>query len=115
MARAKAAVGTLPVTLAWNAPPNEPSPVSSTSSWGWKVLAATAGKVAEAPVAPSLVTAGTDSRFLTPVAKDVYRFQAVEFSLKDVEMIHGTNEHMTLKNLERMVQFYARLVETAAG
>jgi carboxypeptidase PM20D1 len=115
MARAKTAVGDLPVTLAWNAPPNEPSPVSSTTSWGWKVLAATAGAVAEAPVAPSLVTAGTDSRFLTPVAKDVYRFQPVELALKDVQMIHGTNEHMTLKNLEKMVQFYARLIVTAAS
>ena len=115
MARARAAVGDLPVELAWNAPPNEPSPVSSTSSWGWKVLAATAGAVAQAPVAPSLVTAGTDSRFLTPVAKDVYRFQPVEFGLKDIEMIHGTNEHMTLSNLEKMVQFYARLIITAAG
>jgi carboxypeptidase PM20D1 len=115
MARAKAAVGKLPVTLAWNSPPNEPSPVSSTSSWGWKVLAATAGAVAQAPVAPSLVTAGTDSRFLTPVAKDVYRFQPVEFGMKDVEMIHGTNEHMTLQNLEKMVQFYARLIATSAG
>lgn len=115
MARAKAAVGDLPVTLAWNSPPNEPTPVSSTSSWGWKVLAATAGAVADAPVAPSLVTAGTDSRFLTPVAKDVYRFQPVEFSLKDIEMIHGTNEHMTLKNLEKMVQFYARLIVTSTS
>ncbi len=115
MARAKAAVGDLPVTLAWNATPNEPSPVSSTTSWGWKVLAATAGAVAQAPVAPSLVTAGTDSRFLAPVAKDVYRFQPVEFAMKDIEMIHGTNEHMTLTNLEKMVQFYARLIVTAAG
>lgn len=115
MARAKASVGALPVTLAWDRPPNEPSPVSSTSSWGWKVLAATAGAVAQAPVAPSLVTAGTDSRFLTPVARDVYRFQPVEFGMSDVEMIHGTNEHMTLQNLEKMVQFYARLVVTAAG
>jgi carboxypeptidase PM20D1 len=71
--------------------------------------------VAEAPVAPSLVTAGTDSRFMTPVAKDIYRFQPVEFALKDVEMIHGTNERMTLKNLEKMVQFYARLIVTAAS
>ena len=109
------AVGDLPVTLAWNATPNEPSPVSSTTSWGWKVLAATAGAVAQAPVAPSLVTAGTDSRFLAPVAKDVYRFQPVEFAMKDIEMIHGTNEHMTLTNLEKMVQFYARLIVTAAG
>jgi carboxypeptidase PM20D1 len=89
--------------------------VSSTSSEGWKVLAAVTGKVTGAPVAPGLVTAGTDSRYLQPVASDVYRFQPMDFSLKDIGMIHGTNEHLTLKNLEQCVQFYARLIATAAG
>jgi acetylornithine deacetylase/succinyl-diaminopimelate desuccinylase-like protein len=30
-------------------------------------------------------------------------------------MIHGTNERMTLENLGRTVDFYARLVVTTAG
>jgi carboxypeptidase PM20D1 len=115
MARARAAVGTLPVALSWVSAPQEPSPVSSTRSEGWKVLSAVAGKVTGAPVAPGLVTAGTDSRYLQPVASDVYRFQPMAFSLKDIEMIHGTNEHLTLKNLEQCVQFYARLIATAAS
>ncbi|MGH6963586.1 MAG: M20 family peptidase, partial [Phenylobacterium sp.] len=115
MARAREAVGELPVALAWIKTPEEPSPVSSTRSDGWRVLAAVAGEVTHAPVAPSLVTAGTDSRYLQGVAADVYRFQPMEFSLKDTGMIHGTNEHMTLKNLETAIQFYARLIATAAG
>jgi carboxypeptidase PM20D1 len=115
MARAKAAVRGLPVALSWISAPQEPSPVSSTSSDGWKVIAAVTGKVTGAPIAPSLVTAGTDSRYLQPVATDVYRFQPMEFSIKDIGMIHGTNEHLTLKNLETAVQFYARLVATAAS
>lgn len=114
MARAKSAVGDLPVTFSWVGQPNEPSPVSSTTSWGWRTLAATARSVTGAPVAPGLVTAATDSRFLTPVAKDVYRFQPIELGMADVQMIHGTNERMTLANLEKMVQFYARLMVTAA-
>ncbi len=115
MARAKAAVGSLPVKLSWGETKVEPSPVSSVSSDGWKVLSAVAGQVTRAPVAPSLVTAGTDSRNLQVVATDVYRFQPMEFSLSDTAMIHGTNEHLTLKNLEQCVQFYARLIATAAG
>jgi carboxypeptidase PM20D1 len=115
MARAKAAVGALPVTFAWEKPPAEASPVSSTTSAGWKTLAAVASATTGAPVAPSLVTAGTDSRYLQPVAKDVYRFQPMDFGLADIGMIHGTNEHMTLQNLKQAVQFYARLVATAAG
>jgi carboxypeptidase PM20D1 len=115
MARAKAAVGALPVALAWGETKVEPSPVSSVRSQGWKTIAAVAAQVTGAPVAPSLVTAGTDSRYLQSVATDVYRFQPMEFSLKDTGMIHGTNEHLTLKNLEQCVQFYARLIATAAG
>jgi carboxypeptidase PM20D1 len=30
-------------------------------------------------------------------------------------MIHGTDEHLTLDNLRRMVEFYARVIATAAG
>jgi carboxypeptidase PM20D1 len=115
MARAKAAVGDLPVQLSWNRAPNEPTPVSSTSSRGWKILAALAADVSKAPVAPGLVVAGTDSRHLQPVAKDVYRFQPIVLSLAETPMIHGTNERMTLTNLERMIQFYARLMRTAAS
>jgi carboxypeptidase PM20D1 len=115
MAKAKAVVASLPVTLNWADPPFEPSPVSSTGSDGWKVLAAVAQTATGAPVAPSLVTAGTDSRFLQPVARDVYRFQPMDFADKDIEAIHGTNEHLTLTNLKQCVEFYARLIATAAG
>jgi carboxypeptidase PM20D1 len=115
LARARSAVGALPVSFAWEKPPAEPSPVSSTTSEGWRTLAAVAAAATGAPVAPSLVTAGTDSRYLQPVATDVYRFQPMDFGLSDIGMIHGTNEQMTLKNLAQAVQFYARLVATAAG
>jgi carboxypeptidase PM20D1 len=115
MARARAATQGLPVTLAWAKTPDEASAVSSTSSDGWKILAAVAGETAHAPVAPGLVVAGTDSRYLQPVARDIYRFQPMVASLSDTGMIHGTNEHMTLANLARMTGFYARLIATAAA
>ncbi len=66
-------------------------------------------------MAPALVVAGTDSRYLQPVATDIYRFQPLVASLHDTGMIHGTNEHMTLENLARMTGFYARLIATAAS
>ncbi|HWW26676.1 MAG TPA: peptidase dimerization domain-containing protein, partial [Caulobacter sp.] len=115
MARAKDAVGELPVRLAWVKAPDEPSKVSSTTSDGWKTLAALAADESRAPVAPALMTAASDSRYMGPIADDIYRFQPLRLSVKDTEMIHGTNEHMTLANVERMVRFYQRLVETAAG
>lgn len=114
LAHTRAAVGELPVEFAWAKPPDEPSPVSSTQSRGWNVLAALAGEMSRAPVSPGLVTAATDSRHLQAVATDVYRFQPITLALAEVQMIHGTNEHLTLENLEFAVGFYARLLETAA-
>jgi carboxypeptidase PM20D1 len=66
------------------------------------------------PVAPGLVTATTDSRSFVGVARDIYRFQPIVASMREFEMIHGTNEHVTFDNLSRLTGFYSRLVATAA-
>jgi carboxypeptidase PM20D1 len=112
--RARTATGGLAVEMDWVNPPSEPSPVSSTTSRGWQWIAASAAAAGDWPVAPGLVTATTDSRHLTGVSKDIYRFQPIVASVREFEMIHGTNEHMTLDNLARLTEFYARLVATAA-
>ncbi len=110
------AVGKIPVTFSWDGAPREASPVSSTTSEGWKLVRAAAeGEAPTAPVAPYLVVAGTDSGKLTKVSEDVYRFAPIMLRSTETGMIHGTNEHMTIKNLERMIRFYARLIATSAG
>lgn len=114
LARAREAVGDLKVELSWVKPPREPSRISSTSSEGWKWIAAAAR--ADAPGAtltPTLVVAGTDSRSMEPVSKDVYRFMPMHLSLKEAGMIHGTNEHMAVDSFKRMIDFYARLIRTS--
>lgn len=116
MARAKSAIGPLPVTLDWVSPPREPTPISSIRSQGWSLIAAAAKAQAPgAPIAPYLVVAGTDSRSFSGVSKDVYRFMPAHFTIKETGMIHGTNEHITLENLSRMISFYAQLISTSAG
>ena len=115
MARAQAAVGELPVELAWESQPNEPSPVSSTSSPASSASTCQAGEASGAPVAPALVLGGTDSRVMAGIAKDVYRFMPVRMRLDELGMIHGTNERMSVENLDRMAEFYRRLIERTAG
>ncbi len=116
MARARAAIGPLPVTLSWVGAPRDPSPVSSTRSEGWRDVAGVAARqFPGVPVAPSLVTAGTDGRSMSLVTGDVYRFQPILFSLKDIEMIHGVNEHLRVADLKRMADFYAQLMVRSAG
>jgi carboxypeptidase PM20D1 len=115
MARARSAVEGLNVRLAWEGQANNPSPISSSRSQGWRWIGALAAGGGRFPVAPGLVTAGTDSRYMTPIADDIYRYQPLVVSMDTVKMIHGTNEHMTLDNLARTTQFYGRLIATAAG
>lgn len=115
MKKSQRAVGTLPVTLRWNRTPDEPSSVSSTKSRAWQILSLLAADISSAPVAPALFIGGSDSRYLQDVAKDTYRFQAITSSLNELDMIHGTNEHLSLDNLKQITTFYARLIATAAS
>ncbi len=116
IARAKEAVGDVPVDIDWVEPPREPSRISSTSSQGWKyIVAAARADAPDAVVAPFLVVGGTDSRNMEPVSQDIYRFMPMHLSTKETGMIHGTNEHMTFDSFRRMIDFYARLIATSAG
>lgn len=116
IARAKSAVGDLPVELSWVNEPREPTPVSSTQSQGWKLIRAAAEAATPgAPVTPFMVLAGTDSRSMSGVSTDVYRFAPLQVKSSEAGMIHGTNEHMTIDNLARTIRFFAQLMATAAG
>jgi len=57
----------------------------------------------------------SDSRSMAPVSDDVYRFMPISLAGGDIKTLHGTNEHVSLVNLESMIKFYARLIATAAG
>jgi len=116
MARAKAAVGSLPVELSWASEPRDPSPVSSTTSEGWRDVAdVTAATFPGVPTPPTLVTAATDGRSMYAVTDDVYRLQPIPLNLGGVEMIHGVNEHLPIADLKRMAEYFARLMVKSAG
>jgi carboxypeptidase PM20D1 len=113
--RARQATQGLDVRLEWAGTAYDPSPLSSRTSEAFGLLAALASEQGRRPVAPALVNATTDSRYMRDIAADVYRFQPIVASLRDFEMVHGTNEHLTLDNLQRLCGFYARLIATATA
>lgn len=115
--RARASASGFPVTVDFTErQPQEPSAVSSSTSLGWQLIVAAAQAGHPGVIAsPYLVVAGTDSKHMEGVSADVYRFQAIALATSEVKMIHGTNEHMTLANLESLITFYTRLLATAAG
>jgi carboxypeptidase PM20D1 len=116
MARAQSATKNQPVTLSWVKPPREPSKTSATNSPGWNMIVAAVNANSPGTVAtPYLVVGGTDSRSMQGVSDDVYRLLPFHFSLKETAMIHGTNEHLSIENLKRAINFYSRLIATSAG
>jgi len=92
----------------------EAGQVSSTTSAGYQLIARTARQVLPAcTVAPSLVLGATDSKRYYDVSRDQYRMQPMLFSNDDLKTIHGTNEKLSLENLERAIQFYAQLFKNS--
>lgn len=115
MAHARRSVGDLPVTLTWEAGAGEASPVSSTDSRAWRLIATLSEETLGMPATPYLLSGATDARMFTGVAEDVYRFMPAVVDEEDLAGFHGSNERLSVASLERMAEFYARLVATAAG
>lgn len=94
---------------------SNPSPVSSTSSFGFRVLQKTLQETyPETVIAPGLVIATTDSKQYAAVANDVYRFTPVCIDRDDIKRIHGNNERISVDNYHNAIRFYKRLIENAA-
>ena len=114
--RARQAVADLEgVTVDWAETPRDATAISSTTSSSYALIAALSRDILpDAPVAPGLVLAGTDSRHYSEVAENVYRFQPILLSNEDIEGLHGVNEHISIANYERMIRFYVGLMEAGA-
>jgi len=114
--RARQAVAELDgVTVDWAETPRDATSISSTTSSSYALIAALSREILpDAPVAPGLVLAGTDSRHYYGVAENVYRFQPILLTAEDLEMPHGLNERLSVDNLGRMIRFYIGLMEAGA-
>ena len=89
----------------------EPSGVSPTNSFGFRVIQRTIAETTpEAVVAPTLVLGGTDSRHYARLTTGVYRFVPFRVTSDDLATIHGENERLSLEDCATMVRFYVRLL-----
>jgi carboxypeptidase PM20D1 len=90
---------------------SEPSAVSSVDSPGFALVHRTIREVfPTALVAPSLVTAATDSKHYAGVVEDSYRFVPLWLRGEDRARFHGTDERIGVENFAQIVRFYARLI-----
>lgn len=115
IARARMAVGDLPVQLAWKPGASGASPVASTESESWKLISSLAREALDAPPVPGLLSGATDGRAMNRLTPEVYRFLPVMITPEELESFHGVNERLSVRNLGRAAEFYARLLVASAG
>ena len=53
--------------------------------------------------------AGTDAIRYEALCEQIYRFTPMLISAEDLERVHGTNERLSLENIERGIRFYIDL------
>lgn len=88
-----------------------PSPVSSTNTFGFRVIQKSILEVfPNAIVAPALVIGATDSRHYTSVSDNIYRFLPIQLSNEDLSRFHGKDERVSVENYKNAIRFYRQLI-----
>ena len=76
-----------------------------------RIAEAAASLYPDAVVVPYLVMAATDARKYESVADNQYRFTPYRIDESDLKRIHGTNERISVDNLNRCVAFFRFMME----
>lgn len=92
----------------------EPSPVSDVESEAFgKLHSAIRQTEPSTLVAPALLVAATDSRHYSKLTKNIFRFLPISVGPEDTKRYHGIDERISLKDYERCVRFYTKLMADA--
>lgn len=88
----------------------EPSKISPADSFGInRISGAIHGIWPEAVISPYLVVGGTDARKYEELTDCVYRFSPFRIDNSEMKQMHGTNEHISIKNISDSVKFYTAM------
>ena len=91
---------------------NDPSAISSTAHPAWdRMVAGVEALYPEALAAPYLMMGATDARKYEAVSDNQYRFTPYRITMTDLKGVHGTNERISLDNLNRCVAFFRHMLE----
>ena len=61
-------------------------------------------------VAPFLNIGGSDGKFYSEISDCVIRFSPFKVTNEERAGIHGNNEHIQVEKLEKVLEFYERLL-----
>ncbi len=95
---------------------NEPSPVSSTDSFGYRLLEKTIrGMDENVLVAPYLVQGGTDAKHFVDLSDSVYRFMMYRANPNTMKRVHGVDEQVAIGDYAEAVRFYHAVLSNLAA
>jgi carboxypeptidase PM20D1 len=78
---------------------------------GWKEMEAALGAVYPGvPILVFIMVATTDSRHYRDLAGGIFRFSPHRLSPREMSLIHGHDERISVENLRRGFEFYSRLL-----
>ena len=90
----------------------DPSPISPTEGDAWEVIVRTArDSFGDIIVSPYLMLACSDSRHFSEICDRVYRFSPMLLTSEERASIHGNDERIAVSSLEKIVEFYTRLIK----
>jgi carboxypeptidase PM20D1 len=93
-----------------------PSPVSGQSGEQFAHIKRTLESVRPGVlVVPTLVIAGTDSRYYFGLTKNVFRIIPAEVGEGDLQRVHGTDERISIASARQIADYYYRLMSTMDG
>ena len=91
---------------------------SSVSDWhapGFSIIAQSMREIhGDIPVAPGLMIAGSDSRHYGKVADNAYRFNPIRLTPELMTGVHGTNEHISIKDYAQGVRGYIQIIHNGS-
>ncbi|QUH30475.1 M20/M25/M40 family metallo-hydrolase [Vallitalea guaymasensis] len=90
----------------------DPSMISSSKTEGFKKIENITNRVyKDVIVAPYIVLAGTDARKYEPVCNNIYRFSPYKLHNDELGKIHGTNENLSVDNVNKCLEFFYYLLK----
>ncbi|GHU84835.1 peptidase M20 [Spirochaetia bacterium] len=112
----KAAVNDDRVEVSVHGHANDPIPANpehtKLSGPGWADMAAALNEaVPDVPILPFIMVAATDSRHFKDIAGGIFRFNPFILNSKEIALIHGHDERVSIENLNRGVRFYTALLK----
>lgn len=91
----------------------EPHPVSpfDSQSFGFNAIGrAIRENFADTVVVPGVMVASTDTKWYLNLTQSVYRFSPAHLGIHDAKLFHGHDEHISVTNYIRIINFYHHLM-----